>query len=74
MKFFGLYPSVLSWYLEFASAFSTSWAPFTTNALPPLEQGIDDSTEVPPLRYYGTAKPMALLSVVLHLRSFLRDQ
>ncbi|RWV79896.1 hypothetical protein GW17_00058904 [Ensete ventricosum] len=35
MKFLGLCPSALSWYLEFASAFSTSLAPFTTNALPP---------------------------------------
>ncbi|THU62048.1 hypothetical protein C4D60_Mb01t01050 [Musa balbisiana] len=29
MKFLGLYPSALSRYLEFASAFSTSLAPFT---------------------------------------------
>ncbi|RZS23514.1 hypothetical protein BHM03_00056458 [Ensete ventricosum] len=35
MKFLGLYPSTLSWYLEFAFAFSTSLAPFTTNVLPP---------------------------------------
>ncbi|RWW76169.1 hypothetical protein BHE74_00015761 [Ensete ventricosum] len=35
MKFLSLCPSALSWYLEFASAFSTSSAPFTTNALPP---------------------------------------
>ncbi|RRT85168.1 hypothetical protein B296_00000898 [Ensete ventricosum] len=28
MKFLGLCPSVLSWYLEFAFAFSTSLAPF----------------------------------------------
>ncbi|RWW18720.1 hypothetical protein GW17_00017284 [Ensete ventricosum] len=35
MKFLGLYPSATSWYLEFAFAFSTSSAPFTTNALPP---------------------------------------
>ncbi|RZS24210.1 hypothetical protein BHM03_00057253 [Ensete ventricosum] len=35
MKFLGLCPSALSWYLEFAFAFSTSSAPFTTNALPP---------------------------------------
>ncbi|RWW35667.1 hypothetical protein BHE74_00059373, partial [Ensete ventricosum] len=28
MKFLGLYPSALSWYLEFAFAFSTSSAPF----------------------------------------------
>ncbi|RRT73213.1 hypothetical protein B296_00026991 [Ensete ventricosum] len=28
MKFLGLCPSALSWYLEFASAFSTSSAPF----------------------------------------------
>ncbi|RRT62124.1 hypothetical protein B296_00009097 [Ensete ventricosum] len=35
MKFLGLYPFAVSWYLEFAFAFSTSSAPFTTNALPP---------------------------------------
>ncbi|RWW51635.1 hypothetical protein BHE74_00041994 [Ensete ventricosum] len=35
MKFLGLCPSALSWYLEFAFAFSTSSAPFTTNALHP---------------------------------------
>ncbi|RZS24428.1 hypothetical protein BHM03_00057497 [Ensete ventricosum] len=35
MKFLGLYPSALSWYLEFTFAFSTSLAPFMTNALPP---------------------------------------
>ncbi|RWV87700.1 hypothetical protein GW17_00050279 [Ensete ventricosum] len=35
MKFLGLCSSVLSWYLEFVFAFSTSSAPFTTNALPP---------------------------------------
>ncbi|RWV82195.1 hypothetical protein GW17_00056324 [Ensete ventricosum] len=35
MKFLGLCPFSLSWYLEFAFAFSTSSAPFTTNALPP---------------------------------------
>ncbi|RWW74696.1 hypothetical protein BHE74_00017340 [Ensete ventricosum] len=35
MKFLGLCLFALSWYLEFASAFSTSSAPFTTNALPP---------------------------------------
>ncbi|RWW14813.1 hypothetical protein GW17_00021382 [Ensete ventricosum] len=35
MKFLGLCPSALSWYLEFAFAFSISSAPFTTNALPP---------------------------------------
>ncbi|RZR99246.1 hypothetical protein BHM03_00028752, partial [Ensete ventricosum] len=35
MKFLGLCISALSWYLEFAFAFSTSSAPFTTNALPP---------------------------------------
>ncbi|RWW09242.1 hypothetical protein GW17_00027275 [Ensete ventricosum] len=35
MKFFGLCPSTLFWYLEFAFAFSTSFAPFTANALPP---------------------------------------
>ncbi|RRT76249.1 hypothetical protein B296_00013749 [Ensete ventricosum] len=35
MKFIGLCPFALSWYLEFAFAFSTSSAPFTTNALPP---------------------------------------
>ncbi|RWW56438.1 hypothetical protein BHE74_00036848 [Ensete ventricosum] len=35
MKFLGLYPSALSWYLKFASAFSTSSTSFTTNALPP---------------------------------------
>ncbi|RWW40505.1 hypothetical protein BHE74_00054079 [Ensete ventricosum] len=35
MKFLGLCPSALSWYLEFASAFSTSSAPFTINAFPP---------------------------------------
>ncbi|RRT75274.1 hypothetical protein B296_00002563 [Ensete ventricosum] len=34
MKFLGLCPSALSWYLEFASAFSTFSAPFTTNVLP----------------------------------------
>ncbi|RWW68339.1 hypothetical protein BHE74_00024129 [Ensete ventricosum] len=34
MKFLGLCPSALSWYFEFTSAFSTSSAPFTTNALP----------------------------------------
>ncbi|RWW60012.1 hypothetical protein BHE74_00033023 [Ensete ventricosum] len=34
MKFLGLCPSALSWYLEFASAFSTSSTPFMTNALP----------------------------------------
>ncbi|RWV88795.1 hypothetical protein GW17_00049090 [Ensete ventricosum] len=34
MKFLGLCPFVLSWYLEFASTFSTSSTPFTTNALP----------------------------------------
>ncbi|RWV92447.1 hypothetical protein GW17_00045181 [Ensete ventricosum] len=28
IKFLGLYPSTLYWYLEFASAFSTSLAPF----------------------------------------------
>ncbi|RRT32991.1 hypothetical protein B296_00046592, partial [Ensete ventricosum] len=28
IKFLGLYPSTLSWYLEFASAFSTSFSPF----------------------------------------------
>ncbi|RZR80314.1 hypothetical protein BHM03_00006310 [Ensete ventricosum] len=28
MKFLGLYPFALSWYLEFASAFSTSLVPF----------------------------------------------
>ncbi|RZR72796.1 hypothetical protein BHM03_00017137 [Ensete ventricosum] len=33
MKFLGLCLSALSWYLEFAFAFSTSLAPFTTNAL-----------------------------------------
>ncbi|RZS01380.1 hypothetical protein BHM03_00031223 [Ensete ventricosum] len=32
MKFLGLCPSALSWYLEFASAFSTSSTSFTTNA------------------------------------------
>ncbi|RZR79001.1 hypothetical protein BHM03_00004565 [Ensete ventricosum] len=74
MKFLGLCPSALSWYLEFAFAFFTSSAPFTTNALPPREQGIDDSTEVPPLRYHGAAKPIALLSVDLHLHPFLRDR
>ncbi|RRT78269.1 hypothetical protein B296_00020004 [Ensete ventricosum] len=35
--------------------------------------GLDDSTKVPPLRYHGAAKPMALLSVALHLRPFLCD-
>ncbi|RRT50559.1 hypothetical protein B296_00008061 [Ensete ventricosum] len=70
MKFLGLCPSTLSWYLEFTSAFPTSSAPFMTNAHPPSEQGIDDSTEVPPLWYHGTAKPMALLSVALHLHLF----
>ncbi|RWW64039.1 hypothetical protein BHE74_00028752 [Ensete ventricosum] len=35
MKFSGLCPSAVSWYLEFAFAFSTSSTPFTTNALPP---------------------------------------
>ncbi|RWW00087.1 hypothetical protein GW17_00036963, partial [Ensete ventricosum] len=34
MKFLGLCPSALSWYLEFAFAFSTSSTPFMTNALP----------------------------------------
>ncbi|RRT36469.1 hypothetical protein B296_00018012 [Ensete ventricosum] len=34
MKFLGIYSSALSWYLEFAFAFSTSLAPCTTNALP----------------------------------------
>ncbi|RRT65722.1 hypothetical protein B296_00000274 [Ensete ventricosum] len=68
MKFLGLCPSTLFWYLEFASAFSTSSAPFTTNALPLLEQGNDDFTEVPPLWYHNAAKPMARLSVALHLR------
>ncbi|RWV94365.1 hypothetical protein GW17_00043106 [Ensete ventricosum] len=33
IKFLSLYPSALSWYLEFAFAFSTFSAPFTTNAL-----------------------------------------
>ncbi|RWV85788.1 hypothetical protein BHE74_00035785 [Ensete ventricosum] len=74
MKFLGLCPSTLSWYLEFAFAFSTSLAHFTTNALPPQEQGIDDSTKVPPLRYYGATKPIALLSIALHLHPFLRDR
>ncbi|RWW20275.1 hypothetical protein GW17_00015627 [Ensete ventricosum] len=57
MKFYGLCPSVLSWYLEFPFAFSTSSAPFMTNALPPKEQGIDDSTEVSPLQYHGAIEP-----------------
>ncbi|RWW55781.1 hypothetical protein BHE74_00037543 [Ensete ventricosum] len=35
MKFLGLCPSALPWYLEFTSAFSTFSAPFMTNALPP---------------------------------------
>ncbi|RWW74585.1 hypothetical protein BHE74_00017472, partial [Ensete ventricosum] len=35
MKFLGLCPSTLSWYLEFAFSFFTSSTPFTTNALPP---------------------------------------
>ncbi|RRT32581.1 hypothetical protein B296_00055620 [Ensete ventricosum] len=35
MKFLGLCPSALSCYLEFASAFSTSSAPFMINAFPP---------------------------------------
>ncbi|RWW76312.1 hypothetical protein BHE74_00015612 [Ensete ventricosum] len=35
MKFLGLCHFALSEYLEFASVFSTSSAPFTTNALPP---------------------------------------
>ncbi|RZR99638.1 hypothetical protein BHM03_00029214 [Ensete ventricosum] len=35
MKFLGLCPSALSWYMEFAFTFSTSSAHFTTNALPP---------------------------------------
>ncbi|RWW43989.1 hypothetical protein BHE74_00050290 [Ensete ventricosum] len=71
MKFLGLCPSILSSYLEFAFAFSTSSATFTINALPPSEQGIDDSMEVLPLQYHGAAKPIALLSVVLHLHLFL---
>ncbi|RRT32211.1 hypothetical protein B296_00044429 [Ensete ventricosum] len=74
MKFLGLCPSALSWYLEFAFAFFTSLTPFTTNVLPPLEQGIDDSMEGPSLRYYGATKPIALLSVVLHLHPFLYDR
>ncbi|RWW08165.1 hypothetical protein BHE74_00007318 [Ensete ventricosum] len=35
---------------------------------------IDDFTEVPHLRYHGTAEPMALLSIVLPLHPFLRDR
>ncbi|RWV77314.1 hypothetical protein GW17_00061875 [Ensete ventricosum] len=35
IKFLGLYPSAISWYLEFVFTFSTSSAPFTTNVLPP---------------------------------------
>ncbi|RWV78219.1 hypothetical protein GW17_00060840 [Ensete ventricosum] len=35
MKFLGLCPSILSWYLEFTSTFSISSTPSTTNALPP---------------------------------------
>ncbi|RWW06569.1 hypothetical protein GW17_00030094 [Ensete ventricosum] len=35
IKFLGLCPFALSWVLEFASAFSISSAPFTTNVLPP---------------------------------------
>ncbi|RZR82113.1 hypothetical protein BHM03_00008464 [Ensete ventricosum] len=34
----GLYPLALSWYLEFASAFFTFLAPFTTNALLSLHE------------------------------------
>ncbi|RRT32218.1 hypothetical protein B296_00055652 [Ensete ventricosum] len=74
MKFLGHYPSALSWYLEFVSAFSTSSTPFTTNALPPWEQGIDDSTEVPLLRYHGVTKLIAPLSIALHLHPFLHNQ
>ncbi|RWW09268.1 hypothetical protein GW17_00027250 [Ensete ventricosum] len=74
IKLLGLYLSALSWYLEFAFAFSTSSAPFMTNALPPREQGIDDSMEVLPLRYHGAAKPIALLFVALYLHPFLRGQ
>ncbi|RZS21775.1 hypothetical protein BHM03_00054455 [Ensete ventricosum] len=74
LKFLSLFPLALSWYLKFVSAFSTSLAPFTTNALSPREQGIDDSMEVPPLRYHDAAKLMALLSVASHLRPFLRNR
>ncbi|RZR73556.1 hypothetical protein BHM03_00025646 [Ensete ventricosum] len=74
MKFLGPCPFALSWYLEFISAFSTSSTPFTTNALPPWEQGIDDSTEVPPLRYHGVTKLIAPLSIALHLHPFLRNR
>ncbi|RZR86003.1 hypothetical protein BHM03_00013087 [Ensete ventricosum] len=35
---------------------------------------IDGFTEVPHLRYHGTAEPMALLSIVLPLHPFLRDR
>ncbi|RRT33340.1 hypothetical protein B296_00047434 [Ensete ventricosum] len=35
MKFLGLYPPAMSWYLEFAFIFSTFSGPFTTNTLPP---------------------------------------
>ncbi|RRT63274.1 hypothetical protein B296_00001557 [Ensete ventricosum] len=74
MKFLGLCPSALSWYLKFVSALSISTTPFTINSLPPWEQGIDDSMEVLPLRYHDAAKPMALLSVALHLHLFLRNR
>ncbi|RWW11135.1 hypothetical protein GW17_00025278 [Ensete ventricosum] len=37
MKFFGLCTSALSWYLDFASVFSTLSVPFMINALPPRE-------------------------------------
>ncbi|RRT33078.1 hypothetical protein B296_00049564 [Ensete ventricosum] len=63
MKFFGLCPSTLSWYLEFASAFFTSSAPFTTNALSPWEQRIEGqrprnfSNEVLPLRTMVLSSP-----------------
>ncbi|RZR71918.1 hypothetical protein BHM03_00008729 [Ensete ventricosum] len=67
MKFLGLCPSALFWYLEFASAFSTFSAPFAINGLPSLEQGIDDSMKVSPLWYHSATEPMALLFVVLHL-------
>ncbi|RRT38420.1 hypothetical protein B296_00002943 [Ensete ventricosum] len=41
---------------------------------PLSKKGIDDFTEVPPLRYHGAAKPIALLSVALHLHPFLRNR
>ncbi|RRT53800.1 hypothetical protein B296_00037401, partial [Ensete ventricosum] len=64
VKFHGLFPLVLSWYLAFVFAFSTFSAPFMTNALPPGEQWIDDSTEV-----NSAAKPIPLSFVSLSSRS-----